>query len=113
MLRADLLVMTALKLALADLAMWVRDRYFPSEYANATWQRLVPYFRLPGRIVSEADTLTFEPRVFNDRRLNRDLAAMCERFSESRSRLPGGWRVRVPSHQGTDGIEDVPRKPVA
>ncbi|MDP9350136.1 MAG: hypothetical protein M3P51_01120, partial [Chloroflexota bacterium] len=43
-------VMTALKLALANLAMWVRDNYFQPEYARATWTRLAPFFRLPGRV---------------------------------------------------------------
>ena len=42
--------MTVCKIALANLVMWTRDRYFPPPYAHATWQRLVPFFRLPGRI---------------------------------------------------------------
>ncbi len=44
-------VMTVLKLALANLAMWVRDNYFPPEYACATWQRLAPLLRLPGQVI--------------------------------------------------------------
>ncbi len=41
-------IMTICKLALTNLAMWVRDRFFPSTYAHATWQRLQPFFRLEG-----------------------------------------------------------------
>ena len=37
-------IMTVCKLALANLAMWVRDRFFPSTYAHATWLRLQPFF---------------------------------------------------------------------
>ncbi len=35
-------VMTVCKVALANLAMWVRDHYFPASYTHATWQRLAP-----------------------------------------------------------------------
>ena len=49
--------MTVLKLALANLVMWTRDRYFPATYAQATWHRLAPFFRLPGRIVWGRDTV--------------------------------------------------------
>src|SRR6266699_7059878 len=38
-------VMTVCKVALANLAMWVRDRYFPASYAHATGLRLLPFFR--------------------------------------------------------------------
>jgi len=36
-------VMTVCKVALANLAMWVRDHYFPASYTHATWQRLAPF----------------------------------------------------------------------
>ncbi len=96
---------TVLKLALANLGMWARDNYFPPEYARATWSRLAPFFRLPGRVVSEADTVTFEPRAFSDRQLNRDLAAMCDLLDEVRPRLPGGRRLHfvVPTSAGVRG----------
>jgi hypothetical protein len=54
--------MTLLKLALANPVMWTRDRYFPAPYAQATWHRLAPFFRLPGRIVWGTDTVTVELR---------------------------------------------------
>ncbi len=81
-------VMTVLKLALANLAMWVRCHYFPPEYQCSTWHRLVPFFRLAGRLVSGPDTLTIELRPFNDRRLNRDLSVLRGRVAERQPRLP-------------------------
>jgi hypothetical protein len=64
--------MTLLKLALAHLVMWTRDRYFPASYAQAAWHRLALFFRLPGRIVWGTDTVTVELRPFNDRRLTHE-----------------------------------------
>jgi len=77
--------MTVLKLALANLVMWTRDRYFPAPYARATWHRLAPFFRLPGRIVWGTDTVTVELRPFNDRRLTRSGGAVSERGSRPAS----------------------------
>src|SRR6266705_1356150 len=50
-------VMTVCTVALANLAMWVRDQYFPPSYAHATWRRLLPFFQLPGTVVSDATTI--------------------------------------------------------
>ncbi|MCP4557311.1 MAG: hypothetical protein GY836_18045, partial [Herbaspirillum sp.] len=44
--------MSVLKVAVANLAMWTRDHFFPPGYANATWKRLAPFFRLPGWVVN-------------------------------------------------------------
>ncbi len=52
-------VMTVCKMALANLAMWVRDHYFPPSYAQATWKRLLPFFQLPGTIPSHRTPLWF------------------------------------------------------
>lgn len=100
-------VMTVLKLALANLTMWVRDNYFPSEYGHATWQRLVPFFRLPGRVTWGGEAVDVELRGFNDRRLNRDLAAVSALVALHQLRLPDGHRVVVraehpmgPAHNG-------------
>lgn len=70
-------VMTAFKLALVNLAMWVRQQYFPAAYTQATWHRLVPFFHLPGRVFWGTAHVKVELRGFNDRRLNRDVAALC------------------------------------
>ena len=82
--------MTVLKLALANLVMWTRDTYFPSTYTQATWHRLAPFFRLPGCIVWGTDRVTVELRPFNDRRLTRDLAELCQRVEAAQPRLPDG-----------------------
>ena len=86
-------LMSVLKVALANLVMWVRDHYFPPDYACATWQRLVPFFRLPGEVVRDRGALSVELRVFNNRALNRNLASICATVGESRPRLPGGRQL--------------------
>ncbi len=83
-------VMTVCKVALANLAMWVRDRYFPASYAQATWKRLLPFFQLPGMITHHAQMVQVELHPFNDRALNRDLAVLCERVNQASPRLPDG-----------------------
>ncbi len=83
-------IMTVCKLALANLAMWVRDRFFPSTYAHATWQRLQPFFRLPGRVQWGQEVVQVEVRPFNNRQLNRDLLAVCQRVNELPPKLPDG-----------------------
>ena len=85
--------MTVCKVALTNLIMWTRDQYFPANYAQATWARLAPFFRLPGRLVDRADQVCVELRPFNDRQLNRDLAVMCTRVAAAPPRLPDGRRL--------------------
>ena len=86
-------IMTVCKLALTNLAMWTRDHYFPTSYAQATWHRLAPFFRLPGHIVWGTDKVTVELRPFNDRRLTCDLVELCQRVEAAQPRLPDGRRV--------------------
>ena len=83
-------IMTVCKLALATLAMWVRDRCFPAAYAHATWARLAPFFRLPGRITSHRQMVSVQPRPFHDRHYNRDLLLLCQRVNEKQLHLPDG-----------------------
>jgi hypothetical protein len=85
--------MTVLKLALANLGMWVRTQYFPATYAHATWHRLLPFFRLPGRVTEGKQAIWVEVRPFNDRPLNRDLRAVCERIAAAQPYLPDGRRL--------------------
>jgi hypothetical protein len=59
-------VMTVCKVALANLAMWTRDQYFPPSYAHATWRRLLPFFQLPGIITRDATTTQVQLSPFND-----------------------------------------------
>jgi hypothetical protein len=86
-------VMTVCKLALANLVMWTRDRYFPASYAHATWRRLAPFFQLPGMIVSSQQTVSVELHPFNDRQLNQDLVYLCEQVNKASPRLPDGRRL--------------------
>jgi hypothetical protein len=85
--------MTVLKLALANLGMWVRDHYFPATYAHATWYRLAPFFRLAGRVSEEKHAVLVELRPFNDRQLTRDLSVICERVMAAKPRLHDGRRL--------------------
>jgi hypothetical protein len=83
-------VMTICKVALANLVMWVRARFFPATYAHATWQRLLPFFRLPGRVLWGREVVEVEVRSFNNRQLTRDLLAVCQRVNELQPKLPDG-----------------------
>jgi hypothetical protein len=85
--------MTVCKVALANLAMRVRNHYFPASYAQATWKRLLPFFQLPGTITHRDQMVQVELRPFNDRALNRDLAVLCERVNQASPRLPDGRRL--------------------
>jgi hypothetical protein len=86
-------VMSVLKLALANVVMWTRDRYFPATYAHATWKLLAPFFHLPGRIAWGRDTVRVELRPFNVRRLTRDLVELCQRVEAAQPRLPDGRQL--------------------
>jgi len=97
-------VMTALKLALANLVMWTRDHYFPSTYAQATWHRLASFFRLPGWIVWRTDRVEVEVRPFNDRQLNRDLAVVCTQVHAKEPRLPDGRLLQFRLNGTAPGI---------
>lgn len=83
-------ILTICKVALVNLIMWVRDRFSPSTYAHATWQCLQPFFRLPGRVQWGREVVRVELRPFNNRQLNRDLLAICQRVNEFQPRLLDG-----------------------
>jgi hypothetical protein len=82
--------MTVCKVALANLAMWIRDQYFLSDYACATWQRLAPFFDLPGWVIWERVRVPIELRPFNDQQLTRDLIALCAQVKAQVPHLPDG-----------------------
>lgn len=86
-------VMTVFKVSLANLVMWTRDHYFPESFAHATWQRLAPFFHLPGLVVQGPQTVCVELRPFNDRQYNRDLVMLCERVNTAAPPLPDGRRL--------------------
>jgi hypothetical protein len=106
-------VMSVCKVAAANLAMWVRDRYFPASYAQATWKRLLPFFQLPGTITHHAQTVQVELHPFNDRALNRDLAMLCERVNQASPHLPDGRRLSFTMRSSccTLGAQKVPQIP--
>ena len=83
-------IMSVFKVALANLAMWTRDQYFPDTYSDATWERLAPFFHLPGIIRSNQHTVSVSLRPFNDRQYNRDLHLLCQRVNQKQPHLPDG-----------------------
>ena len=68
----------------------VRDTYLPPENSRATWQRLAPFFRLPGLVVRGGETVCVELRGFDDRQFNQDLVAVSTLVAGARLRLPDG-----------------------
>ena len=65
-------LMTLFKVGLANLGMWVRDRYFGESYQHCGWQRLLPFFKLGGWITTTTGEVRLEVCVFNNRALVRD-----------------------------------------
>lgn len=86
-------VMTVCKVALVNLVMWTRDHYFPLSYAQAMWKRLAPFFHLQGRVTRGPRTVSVELRSFNDRHINHDLFALCERVNLASLQLPDGRQL--------------------
>lgn len=86
-------VMTVMKVAVVNLAMWVRDQYFPDSFAQATWTRLRPFFQVGGRIHREAGQIRVQLQPFNDRALNRDLQIVCAKVAARAPTLPDGRRL--------------------
>jgi hypothetical protein len=91
-------IMSVMKVALCNLAMYVRDQYFPVSYARATWSRLRPFFQLRGSIEREADYIRVKLHPFNDRELNRDLQELCAKVAARPPRLPDGRRLIFEIH---------------
>jgi hypothetical protein len=83
-------IMTVFKVAMTNVAMWTRDQYFPDTYSAATWERLAPFFRLPGIIRSNRQTVSVSLRPFNDRQYNRDLNLLCQCINQKQPHLPDG-----------------------
>ena len=82
--------------------MWVRDRFFPSNYAHANWQRLQPFFRLSGRVQWGQEVVQVEVRPFNNRQLNRDLLVSGILFHDS-GKL---WENHLPEDGFTMGYDE-------
>ena len=86
-------VMTVCKVALANLGMWIRDHYFPATYSLATWNWLLPFFRLTGQVIWEADQVRVVLKPFTDRQLTRDLQELCTRVKQQAPHLPDGRKL--------------------
>ncbi len=106
-------IMTVFKVAMANLAMWTRDQYFPDTYSAATWERLAPFFRLPGMITSSQQNVTVSLRPFNDRQLNHDLISLCHRVNASSLHLPDGRSLLFTVQEVARPILDWQKRRVA
>ena len=106
-------VMTVLKVALVNLVMWTRERYFPATYAHATWKRVAPFFQLGGQVLQGASTVSVEFHPFNDRHYNRDLAMLCERVNDAALHLPDGRRLLLTVSELSRPILDGQKRRVA
>ena len=104
-------IMTVFKVAVTNLIMWTRDQYFPDTYSSATWERLAPFFRLPGIVRSNRQTVSVSLRPFHERSLNRDLILVCQLVNQKQPHLPDGRQLTF-SVQGAGCLlpdEQVPR----
>ena len=86
-------IMTLFKVALANLGMWVRDQYFGESYQHCSWQRLLPFFKLGGRITTTASEVQLEIGAFNNRTLVRDIEEVCRNVNTHGATLPDGRRL--------------------
>jgi hypothetical protein len=85
--------------------MWVRDHYFGEGYRHCSWQRLLPFFKLGGRITTTDDEVHLEVCAFNNRELVRDTLEVCRNVNTRGATLPDGRRLvmapgeRLRAHQ--------------
>jgi len=86
-------IMTLLKVALANLGMWVRDHYFGESYQHCSWHRLLPFFKLGGSISMTASEVHLEVCAFNNRTLARDVEDVCRNVNTRGASLPDGRRL--------------------
>ena len=98
-------IMTLFKVALANLGMWVRDQYFGESYQHCSWQRVLPFFKLGGRITATESEVHLEVCAFNNRALVRDVEEVCRNVNTRGASLPDGRRLvmavgeRLRTHQ--------------
>jgi hypothetical protein len=88
-------IMTLLKVALANLGMWVRDQYFGESYQHCSWQRLWPFFKLSGRMTTTEGEVQLEMCAFNNRDLARDVEEVCRNVNTRGATLPDGRRLVI------------------
>ncbi len=88
-------LMTLLKVGLANLGMWVRDQYFGESSQHASWQRLLPFFKLGGWITTTTNEVKLDVCAFNNRALVRDVEELCRKVNAGAVTLPDGRRLVV------------------
>jgi hypothetical protein len=86
-------IMTLLKVGLANLGMWVRDRYFGDDYRHCGGPRLFPFFKLGGWITMTTSEVQLEVCAFNNRALVRNLEELCRKVNAGADTLPDGRRL--------------------
>src|SRR5258708_456133 len=88
-------IMTLLKVGLANLGMSVRNQYFGESYRHCGWQRLLPFFKLSGWLITTANEVQLELCAFNNRALVRDLEEVCHKVNGGAAILPDARRLVV------------------
>ena len=88
-------IMTLFKVALANVGMWVRDQYFGESYQHCSWQRLLPFFKLSGRMTTTEGEVQLEMCAFNNRDLARDVEEVCRNVNTRGAILPDGRRLVI------------------
>ncbi len=88
-------IMTLFKVALANLGMWVRDQYFGESYQHCSWQRLLPFFKLSGRMTTTEGKVQLEMCAFNNRDLARDVEEVCRNVNARGATLPDGRQLVI------------------
>jgi hypothetical protein len=101
-------LMTLFKVGLANLGMWVRDKYFGERYQHCGWQRLLPFFQLGGWVTTTANEVQLDLCAFNNRALVRDLEEVCRNVNSSGASLPDGRRLVVSVGGRLRGPRDGP-----
>jgi hypothetical protein len=75
--------------------IFLRDQYFGESYQHASWQRLLPFFKLGGWITTTTSEVQLDVCAFNNRALVRDLEEVCRNVNASGATLPDGGRLVV------------------
>lgn len=101
-------VMTMLKVGVANLGMWLRDRYFGPSYQSCGWERLVPFFQLSGWVSTTPTEVILDLAPFNHRETSRDLQDVCRKVNADTVRLPDGRRLVLQAGQRRKGRLDGP-----
>src|SRR6266568_2499526 len=81
------------KRAAMHLAGCLPYQYFGESYRHCSWQRLLPFFKLGGRITTTEGEVQLEVCAFNNRDLARDVEEVCRNVNARGLSLPDGRRL--------------------